>query len=228
MRGFSAPRVQSKSNRRRQIATHLRQLSCARILTSLSFIVQTPIWGNMLSTPQLATQDELYRWLYGRFRRPLLAYFRRRIGNRSEAEDLTQEVFVRLLAHASPDAIDNVDAFIFKIASNLLHDRNRRALRQTRNEEPLLDRHLIAELASQYVEDRTPERVLLGREALRAALDALDELGELTRNIFILSRLEKMKQRDIAVLYGIATSTVEKHVMRAMICLIARLGHVRR
>ena len=182
----------------------------------------------MLPTRQLATQEELHTWLYARFRRPLLAYFKRRIGDRSEAEDLTQQVFVRLIAHASPEAIDNVDAFIFKVASNLLHDRNRRAMRQARNEEPLLDPHLISEMASQYVEDFSPERVLLGREALKAALDALDELGELTRNIFILSRLEKMKQRDIAVLYGIAPSTVEKHVMRAMIYLISRVGRVSR
>ncbi|MDE2306564.1 MAG: sigma-70 region 4 domain-containing protein, partial [Gammaproteobacteria bacterium] len=43
-----------------------------------------------------------------------------------------------------------------------------------------------------------------------------------TRDIFVLFRLEHMKQKDIAALYGIAQSTVEKHVMRAVMHLATR------
>jgi RNA polymerase sigma-70 factor (ECF subfamily) len=74
------------------------------------------------------------------------------------------------------------------------------------------------------MEDRSPERVLLGEATLAEALQALDELTELTRNVFILFRLENMKQREIAALYGIAQSTVEKHVVRATVHLATRCG----
>ena len=60
-----------------------------------------------------------------------------------------------------------------------------------------------------------PERVLLSQEALAAALRALEELGERTRDIFVLYRLEKMKQREIAALYRISVSSVEKSIARA-------------
>jgi DNA-directed RNA polymerase specialized sigma24 family protein len=42
--------------------------------------------------------------------------------------------------------------------------------------------------------------------------------------VFILFRLENMMQKDIAALLGIGQSTVEKHVMRAMIHLAKRVG----
>ncbi len=67
----------------------------------------------------------------------------------------------------------------------------------------------------QLVEQLSPERVLLGRDSLRDVLCTLDELGARTRDIFMSFRLERMKQREIAALYGVGVSTVEKHVMRA-------------
>lgn len=172
--------------------------------------------------------EELRKRLYARFRRPLLAYFQKRVGDRAEAEDLTQDVFVRLVGAASLDQVTNTDAYVFKIASNLLHDRNRRAMQKGRHEEISLDGAPIDELVNQFVEELGPERVLLGKEALADVLKVLDELGERTRNIFALSRLENMKQRDIAVLYGIAPSTVEKHVMRALMHLALRVPPDRR
>jgi RNA polymerase sigma-70 factor (ECF subfamily) len=74
------------------------------------------------------------------------------------------------------------------------------------------------------MEERSPERVLLARESLTKVLACLDELGEKTRDIFILFRLENMKQKDIAALYGIGQSTVEKHVMKAALHLAVRFG----
>ncbi len=171
-----------------------------------------------------AEREDVKKRLCARYRRPLLAYFQRRLSDRNEAEDLTQDVFVRLLAVSSFDGVENVDAYVFKIATNVLHDRHRRALRQHWVDESPLDEEIIAEIASFCVEDRGPERVLLGKEALATALKALDELGDRTRNIFVLSRLERMKQKDIAVLYGIAPSTVEKHVLRALAHIVLRLG----
>lgn len=50
---------------------------------------------------------------------------------------------------------------------------------------------------------------------MAAVLQALEALGERTRDVFVLYRLEKMKHREIAALYGISVSSVEKYVARA-------------
>ena len=59
------------------------------------------------------------------FRPALMAFFLRRLRNHAEAEDLTQEVFMRLAA-AKSDQVKSADAYVFRTAANLLRDRSRR------------------------------------------------------------------------------------------------------
>jgi len=166
------------------------------------------------------SQDELDR----RWRAPLMVFFGRRLGSRQEAEDLTQETFVRLIRTASTTEEQTLDAkpgsYVFTVASNLLRDH----ARKTRTHHSAA--HCSIEDASAspelgLIDDIEPERVLLGEERLKLALEALDELGERTADIFILVRMEKMKQREVAALYGISVSAVEKHLAKAMAHLAA-------
>lgn len=161
-----------------------------------------------------------------RFRAPLMAYFLRRTRNRSEAEDLTQETFARLLRSHSFKAAEEANAYVFRVAINLLRDRARAAARSRKY--PIFPFEIVSfnEISGSFAEDRGPERVLMGRESLAEVLSCLDELGERTKSIFILFRLEGMKQKDIAALYGIGLSTVEKQVMLAMLHLARRFGPV--
>ena len=157
--------------------------------------------------------------LDARFRRPLMTYFRRRVGDHAEAEDLTQQVFLRLLAADDFERVEQAEGYVFTVAANLLKDRGRRASRRGEHVAIAPNPDLVAELTREAVEDRSPERVLLGRETLADVLRALDALGERTRDIYILFRLENMKQREIATLFGIGQSTVEKHVVKATMYL---------
>lgn len=155
------------------------------------------------------------RELDTRYRAPLMAYFLRRLGNAPDAEDMTQETFLRLVTSDTFRSAEQADAFVFRVANNLLRDRVRREIRQRRAGKTEYDEERIV----QVVEDRDPERVIFSRETLTRVLTSLDELEDRTRNIFILFRLEGMKQKEIAELYGIGLSTVEKHVMKAVLHL---------
>ena len=157
--------------------------------------------------------------LGARFSGPLLQYFQRRLRNRAQAEDLVQEVLLRIIRSPDTSLIENPEGYVFRTAANLLSDHRRRLLRNpTLRAQPLED-VLACDPGTRLVEDRSPERVLMGEATLTEVLAALAELGELTRNIFVLYRLENVPQKDIAALYGIGQSTVEKHVMRAMLHL---------
>ena len=154
-----------------------------------------------------------------RFRLPLIAYFRRRVASASEAEDLTQDVFERIIRSLNTAPIVNAEALVFCIAVNLLRDRARRGL--TRAEEPLTQDNII-EFAEGLTVDLSPERIVLGERTLADVLATLQELGERTRTIFYLYRLENLKIREIADLYGISASGVEKHVSKALLHLTRR------
>jgi len=152
-----------------------------------------------------------------RFRPALMSFFLRRLSNHAEAEDLTQEVFARL-STMQPGELPRSDAYIFQIAANLLRDRGRR--------EKVREAYRVGVLSSEGVgvEPIDPDRVLVGRQSLGQVAIALREIPERTRSIFILYRVEQMGKRDIADTYGISTSAVDKHLMKAMAHLWKRLG----
>ena len=170
------------------------------------------------SGPREALIGELDR----RFRLPLIAYFRRRVSSASEAEDLTQDVFERVLKVLHHSSVANAEALIFRIAVNLLRDRSRRQV--TRGSEQPLTADNIASFADALTVDLSPERVVLGETTLADVLRALQELGERTRAIFYLYRLENLKIREIAAIYGISASAVEKHVSKALLHLTRHQG----
>jgi RNA polymerase sigma-70 factor (ECF subfamily) len=172
------------------------------------------------SRPERATAKQE---LDAQFRAPLMTYFLRRVGNRTEAEDLTQETFTRLIGSQSFEGAEETRAYVFRVATNLLRDRARAAARKRGVAVLPLDT-VANESEPAIAEEIGPERVVIGREKLSEVLASLDELGERTRSIFILFRLEGMKQKDIAALYGIGLSTVEKHVMAAVLHLSNRFG----
>ena len=162
--------------------------------------------------------------LNARFRGPLLSFFTRRTKDHAQAQDLTQETLLRVFAAGQLRQVDEPESYVFTVATNLLRDQRRFQARRGPVSFVPLDDDAGNELEQHLVEELSPERVLLSRDSLRDVLCTLDELGERTRNIFVLFRLERMKQKEIAALYGIGLSTVEKHVMRATLHLARRYG----
>lgn len=165
---------------------------------------------------------ELLAQLDRRFRSPLLAYFGRRVRSNSEAEDLTQDVFERVLRSLEHGPILNAEALVFRIAVNLLRDRARKV--HTHGIEEPIPAEAVTDLADALTVDLSPERVVLGEKALEEALSALNELGERTRAMFYLYRFENLKVREIADMFGISVSGVEKHLDRALVHLTRRLS----
>jgi RNA polymerase sigma-70 factor (ECF subfamily) len=160
-------------------------------------------------------RERLLRQLSERYRLPLTAYFARRVGSRAEAEDLTQEVFLRMVRRLELENVENVEAFVFRTAVNLLRDRSRRDKSQTERKVEFANRH-------PDVDDLSPERVFDSRQSLTNVIAVLEQLDERTRDAFILHRLEGMKHAQIAELLGVSVSSVEKYIIKALTLLTQR------
>jgi RNA polymerase sigma factor (sigma-70 family) len=179
---------------------------------------------SMPGPEKLAVGSAAARDLDARFRAPLMAFFLRRLHDHPLAQDLTQETMLRLFVARQMTAIENLEHYVFKIAINLLRDHKSAQSRAEPYVFVPIEEAVASELEQQLVEYVSPERVLLSKDALADVLRTLDELGPKTRDIFVLFHLERMKQKEIAALLGIGLSTVEKHVMKAMLHLAARNG----
>jgi RNA polymerase sigma-70 factor (ECF subfamily) len=149
---------------------------------------------------------------------PLLRFFERRLRYSPDPDDLVQEVFVRLMRQGNMGAVQQLDGYVFQVAANVLRDHSRRW--SVRAEEA---HH--AQIEDVDPEGGfSPERVLLGQEAMERLIAALQELPEKTQVIFALYHFESVPQVDVARRLKMSVSTIEKHMSRANAHLLARLG----
>ncbi|TBU86937.1 RNA polymerase sigma factor [Phytopseudomonas dryadis] len=151
--------------------------------------------------------------LASRYYAPLLSFFRKRLRDSSEAQDLVQQVFLRLSQNPGLSEVDRPDAYIFQTASNALKDLQRR--QEVRQRHGAVDGGDL-NLEEQARSDLSPERVLMGKQDLTRLVAALRGLPERTRDIFMLRYYEGLKHTEIAHLHGISVRAVEKHVAKAL------------
>lgn len=161
--------------------------------------------------------------LIARHRPALLRYFFRHLTSREDAEDLTQETLVRFSQQPASTlaALANVEAYLLRIASNLLRDRFRRdRSRRTSDHVPL-----ETVTHSWQSEEPSCERVYEDKERLQDFLRALDELPPRSQQVFLLQRYDGLTYSAIAKRLQISVSAVEKHMMRALLHLDVKLGN---
>ena len=151
-----------------------------------------------------------------RLRQALIAFFARRVPSLAEAEDLTQDVFMRI-ARGSKGQAPMADAYIFRIAANLLRDKGRRErVRASYREARSIEEYL-------GVDPLDPHRVAASREDLECVARTIAGLPEKTRRIFTLYRIEHIDKRTIADSFGLSVRMVEIHVQRALMALASHV-----
>ena len=164
------------------------------------------------------TTQRVTPWDAQHFRPMLLRYFRRHLQHEADAEDLAQEALVRLVR--SPTQVEHAEAYVLRIASNLLRDRFRR----DRSHHAGLHERFEDSLHELPSEEPGTDDVYASRERLERLLSALDELSPRCRQVFLLQRYEGMTYTAIARQLQVSVSAVEKHMMRALLHLQARLA----
>lgn len=142
--------------------------------------------------------DSFVRRYSGALRR----FFQTRVLDWADIDDLIQEVFLRLARRGLAD-IDNIEGYMFQAAANVLRDRIRHRATKFWSKETQLQESVTEDTAF------SPERVLLGREAIQLVVEILKELPERTQQVFVLGCFEEMTQGETAKKLGISLSTVE-------------------
>lgn len=146
-------------------------------------------------------------------RSALLRFLTARTRDPSLAEDLLQDVWIKIDAHTPSGPIDNPLGYLFKTCENVVRDAKRSEIRKLARET------LWSENQSDFVAQRsdqlTPEKIALEHDQLKHAFLELEKLPDRTRQIFIDFRLNEITQKDIAANLDISISAVEKHLQRA-------------
>jgi RNA polymerase sigma-70 factor (ECF subfamily) len=164
-------------------------------------------------TISLIGLGELHRTHCGR----LLRFFARH-GARQDAADLVQESFARLaVARAKRGTpIERPEAYLSTIASNLLRDRAKIALRRSLAWHVPIDEVPVA--------GHDPIAALEARDQLKRLQASLARLSPKTRSIFLAHRRDGVSYKDIANQTGLSVKAVERRMSKA----IAHIDRLRR
>jgi RNA polymerase sigma factor (sigma-70 family) len=146
--------------------------------------------------------EELGAWM-AQYGPGLRRFFRRRVGP-AEAEDMVQDVFLAMSARQG-DPVDNVEGYLFRIATNLIARRQGREAGR-----PAIEAML------ESPEDFSPERILMSKQDAARVLAAIRNLPPRTREAFIFHRFEEMTYPEIARRLGVSVSAVKQLVARAI------------
>ena len=145
--------------------------------------------------------------------RPALLRYLRARGAGDDADDLLQELWIKLDAGNDGGTIHDQLAYLYRMAHNLMLDRRRSAVRRESREQVYHE----DVRGSDGMTDDTPgaERTLIARDRLRHIDLALSALGARADFIFRRHRVDGIPQRQIAEELGITVSAIEKHLQRA-------------
>ncbi|SPE34950.1 conserved hypothetical protein [Candidatus Sulfopaludibacter sp. SbA6] len=132
-------------------------------------------------------------------------------GERSEAEDITSETFVRVWTSPEPIETATVKGYLFTIARNLfLHDLRKKSRQVDRDVD--LDRELPDPQASPYA--RAEQKA-----ELRAVLAELQKLPEIDRAALLMRALDGMAYEEISRALGISLASTKVKIHRARLAL---------
>jgi RNA polymerase sigma factor (sigma-70 family) len=150
--------------------------------------------------------------LFERHHRSVFRFLCRMGGSAADAEDLTQEVFLRVLrALAGYEERELERAWVFRIARNVLLD-HRRAQGRAPAAEPIADSHVV--------------RLPLGPTEGMALEEALADLGEAEREAFLMREIGGLGYVEIGAATGATVDAVRNRIHRARLALRAALGGV--
>ena len=137
----------------------------------------------------------------------LECWLRKRLGNASDAADLAQDTFVRVLTKEM--AIREPRAMLTTIAQGMVANFYRR------RDIELAYEQALAAWPEQHA--MSPETRAIMLETLVEIDALLNGLPPLVREAFLLSQLDGMGQADIAERLGISLATVKRHIAKAML-----------
>ena len=159
--------------------------------------------------------DERFTRIYETHYLAVLAYCARRV-NRSDAEDISNEVFTVLWRKMDTFDPESPLPWLYRVALGHIRNRRRSGKRTMA---------LVTKLGSARTRTEAPvDVIVVQREQDRALIRSLGRLGDSDQEVLRLSIWEEMTAKDIGLVVGCSTSAAEQRLHRAKKHLAQKLS----
>jgi RNA polymerase sigma-70 factor (ECF subfamily) len=154
--------------------------------------------------------------LIGRYHASLLSFLRQRLRTADDADDVAQEVYIRMLQYEGSREINSPSSLLFRVAINIANDVGRsEQVRHAADHCGVDGLEIDSGVA-------TPERQVAAAQDLELLYETIEQLPPRCRQVFLLSRVHCMTYPEIARHCGISVKMVEKHISHALCLCLAR------
>lgn len=161
----------------------------------------------------LSVQDTIRR-----YHESLIRFLRQRLRVKEDAADIAQEAYIRMMQYEGSQKIHSPSSMLFRIAINVANDVSRAEhARQVSEQIPIDGLELPSHQPSAV-------REIAAEQDLQVLYAAIEALPPKCRQVFLLSRAQRMTYPQIAVHCGISVKMVEKHISHALAICMKKVG----
>lgn len=162
------------------------------------------------------------------FGKRLFGFVRGKVKTTEEAEDILQDVWYQFSRLSNLDELENVSAWLYRVAQNRVTDNYRK--KKTENLEDFTYENDENEISFKEIllldENASPELALFKEEFWSKLMQALDELPENQKEVFLLNEIEDFTLQEIADQKGENLKTIISRKGYAVKHLRKRLQHL--
>jgi RNA polymerase sigma factor (sigma-70 family) len=166
--------------------------------------------------PDQPDSDQRFAGLYRKTVAPLRRYLARLLGNRTEAQDVAHDAYLRVYPKVQDRSAENPEAVLYTTARRLAINRlKRRSIAPFASSEPRPE--------SSVSPSPGVAQQVMARQEWQNLEQAIAQLPEGCRTVLLLRKIDLLSHQEISARLGIAISTVEKQHARALRLLRAAL-----
>ena len=152
--------------------------------------------------------EEVFQQVHQDQATPLRNFLYYKFGNLEKAKDIVQESFIRLWNNCAKVPMESARSFLFTTGNRLfIDDYNHRAV--------VLKFEQRSSMTEAQMESN-PEHLYRSEEFNDQLQNVLSSIAEKPRTVFLMSRIDKLKNKEIAEALEISIKTVEKHLSNTL------------
>ncbi|NQY07685.1 MAG: RNA polymerase sigma-70 factor [Flavobacteriaceae bacterium] len=154
-------------------------------------------------------EEKTFESVFNHHAKTLRNFIYFKCGNSDQADDLVQDAFVKLWNNCAKVPFEKAKSYLYTIANNAF-------LNEVAHEKVKLK---YRQHSSAAVNNENPDFVLREKEFKKELTQAIANLSEKQREVFLLNRIEKKKYKEIAEMLDISVKAVEKRMHGALVSL---------
>ena len=163
--------------------------------------------------------EKVFKELYLKYAKELKRFLYFKFGNLTMTEDLVQDAFISLWNNCEKTPYNKVKSYLFTVANNAFLNAKKHEQIKHKHQESVknIGRNLTNE---------SPEYLLQEKEFHTKLMNAINSLKENQKEVFLLSRVEKLTYKKMAEKLNVTVKVVEKRMHNALVILREKIGDI--